>query len=75
MVPHSNTAVQSVAPERVFATLQPQQFSARLPSGERQLGDVGGDAARLVAGEQLRRRGSGLGTAQRLPAHGEEVLA
>jgi hypothetical protein len=44
MVPHSNKALQSVAPERVFATLQPQQFSARLPSGERQLGDVGGDA-------------------------------
>jgi len=47
----------------VFATLQLQQFSARLPSRERQLGDVGGDAPGLVAGEQLRRRASGLGTA------------
>ena len=33
----------------------------------RQLGDVGGDAPGLVAGE--------LGPRQRLPAHGEKMLA
>jgi len=32
-----------------------QQFSARLPSRERQLGDVGGDAPGFVAGDALPR--------------------
>ena len=45
------------------------QHSSRLASAQqvRQLGDVGGDALGLVAGE--------LDPLQRLPAHGEEMLA
>ena len=40
---------------------------SRLAQQLRQLGDVGGDAPGLVAGE--------LGPRQRLPAHGEKMLA
>ena len=36
---------------------------SRLAQQLRQLGEVGGDAPGFVAGEQLRRRASGLGTA------------